>query len=64
MKKTTTSILKYLKGRKTTIVAVIALTISFSNLKGFIDTDTSVYLHSLLTLIAFGANYATSKLVK
>ena len=64
MKNTTTSILKYLKGRKTTIVAVIALTFSFANLKGLIDTDTSVYLNSILTLVAFGANYATNKLVK
>ena len=64
MKNTTISILKYLKGRKTTIVAVIALTFSFANLKGLIDTDTSVYLNSILTLVAFGANYATNKLVK
>jgi hypothetical protein len=64
MKNTTISILKYLKGRKTTIVAVIALTFSFANSKGLIDTNTSVYLNSILTLVAFGANYATNKLVK
>lgn len=54
-------VLTFLQGKKSTIVAVLALTISFISLKGGIDNDTATYLNLVLTTLAFGANYATNK---
>lgn len=61
--KTLKTILKWLSGKKSTIVALIALTVSFCQLKNVIDSDTSVYINTFMLILAYGANYATSKLV-
>jgi hypothetical protein len=57
-------LLEKLNGRKSTIVAVIMTTTAFLTLKSIIDLDTQVYIDSVVTILAFGANYANYKLGK
>lgn len=49
-------ILEKLNGKKATIVSLVALTISFSQLQGWISSDWSVYLNSVLVILSGGAN--------
>lgn len=55
-------ILKKLDGKKTQIVSVIALTISFLALKSVIDNDTATYIQAVVSTIAYGAQVATNKM--
>lgn len=56
-------LLEFLHGKKTTIVALITTTTAFLALKGVIDLDTSVYVDSMMTILAFGADYKTKQLL-
>ena len=56
-------ILAKINGKKSTIVALLALTISFAQLQGWITSDWSVYLNSVLVIIAGGANVVNASLL-
>lgn len=57
-------LLRFLKGKKSTLVAITALVLSYLALKGYIGQDELVLLNGVLTALGFGANVATNKLVK
>ena len=59
-----TSLLTFLKGKKATIFSIVALLITYSLTKGFIDNDTAVLLNGVLVALGFSANIATNQLVK
>jgi hypothetical protein len=56
------NILAWLSGKKTTIGAVLALTITLFLTKGYIDNDVAIYLNSLLVVLGLTANIATYKM--
>lgn len=56
------ALLNFLQGKKATIVAVIMTTTAFLTLKNVIDVDTQVYINTVIGIIAFGADFATSRL--
>lgn len=58
------AVLSWLKGKKTTLVALIALVLSYLALKGLVGDAELVLFNGILTVLGFGANYATNKLVK
>lgn len=64
MKKLLTKILKFIQGKKSVIVSLIALLITFSLTEGLIDKGLAELLSGILVLIAGGANYASYKLIK
>lgn len=55
-------LLSKLNGKKATIVALIMTTTSFLTLKTVIDMDTQVYIDTMVTVLAFGANVANAKI--
>lgn len=59
-----TQILTYLSGKKSTIFTVLALIITYSLTKGFIDNDLAILFNGILVALGFSANLATNKLVK
>ena len=59
-----TQLLIFLKGKKTTIFSVIALLITYSLTKGYIDSDLAILFNGILVALGFSANYATGKLIK
>jgi hypothetical protein len=63
MKKVTKA-LAYAKGKKTTAMAILALLVTYAMSKNYIDIDMAILLNGIFVVIGFGANYATTKLVK
>jgi hypothetical protein len=59
-----TQFLSFLKGKKTTIAAVIGLLITFAATRGYIAGDVAELLASIMVAVGLSANYATTKLVK
>ena len=59
-----TALLSFLQGKKATIVAVIMTTTAFLTLKNVLDTDTQVYINTVIGIIAFGTDYATTRLMR
>lgn len=57
-----TKILSLVNGRKASLVALIMTTTTFLTLKSVIDLDTQVYIDSVVSILAFGANYANYKI--
>jgi len=55
-------LLSKLNGKKATIVALIMTTTAFLSLKMVIDLDTQVYIDTMITILAFGANYANARI--
>jgi hypothetical protein len=51
-------LLELLKGKKTTIGAVLALIITYCVAKGYIDNDLALLLSSLLVALGLTANVA------
>ncbi len=56
------AIFSYLDGKKTFIVAFLALTVAYAGLMGGLDQHTQSYLQAVLALVAGGAEVATVKL--
>lgn len=57
-------VLAFLQGKKTTLVALVALLMSYLALKGLIGNDELVLFNGVLTVLGLGANVATKRLVK
>jgi hypothetical protein len=57
-------VLTFLKGKKSTMVAIVALILSYLALKGMIGQDEQVLFNGILAVLGLGANIATNKLVK
>jgi len=57
MKQTILTTLDYLRGRKTTIASIVALLITYSLTKGFIDNDLAILLNGILVALGLTANY-------
>jgi hypothetical protein len=56
-------ILTKINGKKSTIVALLALTISFAQSQSWITNDWGVYLNSFLVILAGGANVVNASLL-
>ena len=56
-------VLKFLSGKKSVIASIIGLVLAFSASKGYLDTETVVFLGSLTTLIFGSASIATKSVV-
>jgi len=57
------NVLKFLSGKKSVIASIIGLVLAFSASKGYLDTETVVFLGSLTTLIFGSASIATKSVV-
>jgi hypothetical protein len=55
------SFLTLIQGKKATVVAILALILSYLAAKGVIGEAEQVLSNGVLTLVALGANYATKK---
>lgn len=53
-------LLEWLHGKKAIIFGLVHLTNAFLALKGIYDADVSAYIAGVLTLLAGGADYATT----
>ena len=56
-------ILKFLSGKKSVIASIIGLVLAFCASKGYLDTETVVFLGSLSTLFFGTASIATKSVV-
>jgi len=57
------TILSWLQGKKTTIVTLIAFTVSFLVFQHIISPAIELYVNGVLVILGFGANVATAKLI-
>lgn len=57
-------LLKFLSWKKTTIGAVLALIITYTLTKGYIDNDLAILLNWLLVVLWFASNVATHNIYK
>lgn len=57
------TVLKFLSGKKSVIASIIGLVLAFSASKGYLDTETVVFLGSLTTLLFGTASIATKSVV-
>lgn len=57
------NVLKFLSGKKSVIASIIGLVLAFSASKGYLDTETVVFLGSLTTLLFGTASIATKSVV-
>lgn len=57
------NILELLHGKKAIIFGLVHLTNAFLALKGVYDADVSAYIAGVLTLLAGGVDYKTTKLL-
>lgn len=55
-------LLMFLSGKKTTIGAIISLIVLFCANRGYIAQDVSELIGSIMVVLGFTANYATSKM--
>ncbi len=55
-------ILIWLSGKKTTIMAIIALFVTLALTKQWIDNDWAIFINGVLVVLGFGANYATNRI--
>ena len=53
-----TKLLNFFSGKKTTIGAILALIITYSLTKGYIDNDLAILLNSLLVVLGLTVNIA------
>jgi hypothetical protein len=63
MKNLLITILTWWSGKKSSIIAIIALIITLALTKGWIDDAWAICLNGILLILGGGASYATSKLV-
>jgi len=52
--------LEIINGRKTTIMAVLALIVTYCLTKGFIDDTLAILLNGILVVLGYSANVANS----
>jgi hypothetical protein len=62
MKSFLISVLALVKGKKTSIVAIIGLTTTYLLAKAIIGNDEAIWISSVTAVVAGGANYADYKL--
>lgn len=56
-------ILEFLHGKKAILFGIVHLTNSLFALKGVYDADVATYIAGVLTLLAGGVDYKTTKLL-
>jgi len=55
-------LLIWLSGKKTTIMAIVALFVTLALTKQWIDNDWAIFINGVLVVLGFGANYATNRI--
>lgn len=57
------TILKWLSGKKSTIIAILAAVVTFLLSENIINENLAILLNGILIIVGGGASYATRKLV-